>query len=153
MIKEVGIDDLPQAIALINEVFAEFVAVDYPEQGRITFENYLKTKHDELSSDLKSGHKKMWAYYQNGEINGVVAIRDISHIALMFVDKRHHKKGIARRMFNFILEEIKQNKDVTQITVSSSPYAVEFYERLGFIKTDGQQEKNGMIYIPMKYQI
>ena len=149
MIKEVDKNDLKQALDLVNEVFSEFVAGDYSEQGNKTFEDYLKIKYDEMLSDIETGHKKMWGYYQNNEIIGVIATRDISHIALMFVDKRHHRKGIARQLLNNVLDEIKSNASITQITVNSSPYAVNVYERLGFVKTDEQQEKDGIVYIPM----
>jgi len=149
MIKKVDDRDLRQALELVNNVFSEFVAVDYAEEGKNTFENYLKNKYDEVSLDLESGHKKMWAYYQNGEIIGVISTRDISHISLMFVDKKHHKKGIARQMFNVVLKDLRNNEAVRQITVNSSPYAVRVYEHLGFVKTGEQQENDGIIFIPM----
>ena len=149
MIKEVGKNELKQALDLVNQVFNEFVAVDYSEQGIKSFDDYLKIKYDEVLSDIKSGHKKMWGYYQDNEIIGIIATRDVSHIALMFVSKQYHRKGIARQLFGHVLSEISDHKEVTQITVNSSLYAVSAYERLGFIKTDEQQEKDGVIYIPM----
>jgi len=147
MIKQVPNKDVERAIGLVNAVFAEFVAVDYSEQGRNTFESYLKDKLQEVSADLESGHKKMWAYYQGDEILGVIATKDVSHIALMFVDKRHQRKGIAKQMLNAVLAELDEN--AIKITVNASPYAVDAYERLGFMKTDEQQEADGIIYIPM----
>ena len=71
----------------------------------------------------------------------------------MFVDKRHHRKGVARQLLNTVVAEIKSNEGITQMTVNSSPYAVEAYERLGFVKTGEQQEKDGIIYIPMARQL
>lgn len=149
MIKEVDSKDLKSALELVNNVFSEFVAVGYSEQGKHTFENYLKNKEDEVASDLKTGHKKMWAYYQDGVIIGVISTRDISHISLMFVDKRYHRRGIARELFRVVLEEVRRFDDITQITVNSSPYAVGVYEHLGFRKVSEQQEKDGIIFIPM----
>ena len=153
MIKEIDKSNLKQALDLVNEVFSEFVAADYSEQGIATFQDYLKNKYEELSADLESGHKKAWGYYQNGEIIGVIATRDFSHIALMFVDKQHHRKGVARQLFDYVLADLKGNADATKITVNSSLYAMEVYEKLGFVKTDEQQEKNGILYIPMAYLI
>ena len=138
MIKEItDSENLQKAINLTNRVFAEFVAVDYSQQGIDTFENYLKIKNDKLSSDLKSGHKKLWGYYESEEIIGVIGLRDNSHIFLMFVDKKHHKKGIAKSLFNHLLAKT----DVSEITVNSSPYAQPIYEKLGFVKTAEKQEK------------
>ena len=149
LIKEVDQSDLKQAIELVNAVFSEFVAIDYSERGKRTFEDYLKNKYDELSNDMDLKKKKIWACWQSGEIFGVLAVRDTSHIALMFVDKQHHRRGIAKCMFNHMLDDMAQNSEITQITVNSSPYAVKVYERLGFIKTDEQQEKDGIIFTPM----
>ena len=149
MIKEIENKDLKRAIDLVNNIFSEFVASEYSEKGRNTFENYLKNKYEEVSAGLKTGRKKMWAYYENEEILGVISTRNVTHISLMFVDKNHHKKGIARQLLNTVLEEIKTNTGETQITVNSSPYAVEVYEHLGFIKSAEKQEKDGIIFIPM----
>ena len=153
MIIEVDDKDLQHALDLVNRVFSEFVAVDYSEQGRSTFESYLEGKLQEVSASLKSGEKKIWAYYQESEILGVIAIQSTSHISLMFVDKHYHRQGIARQLFDVALDWFNKNKGVKQITVNSSPYAVKVYEHLGFVKTDEQQEKNGIIFVPMMRQL
>jgi len=36
---------------------------------------------------------------------------------------------------NNVLVEIKDNVSITKMTVNSSPYAVEAYERLGFVNS------------------
>ena len=149
MIKIIEQNDLQKALELVNKVFSEFVAVDYSEQGKRTFENYLRNKVDELSLDLKSGHKKMWVCYENDTIIGVISTRDTTHISLLFVDKNHHRRGIAREMLNVVLDDLKKREDVSCVTVNSSPYAVDAYERLGFCKKGEQQEKDGIIFVPM----
>jgi hypothetical protein len=153
MIKELGKNDIKQALDLVNRVFSEFVAVDYSEQGNKSFNDYLKIKYEEVTNDVQAGHKKVWGYFQNDEIIGVIATKDVSHIALMFVDKQHHQKGIAKQLYNKVLSETTDYTDVTKVTVNSSPYAVPVYERLGFIKTHEQQEKEGIIYIPMTHTL
>ena len=153
MIKEVSGRDIKRAIELVNSVFSEFVAVDYSEQGKVTFETYLENKLEEVSTELNSGHKKMWAYYQDDTILGVIATRDVSHISLMFVDKQYHRRGIAKQLLQVVIDELKQDTGITQITVNSSPYAVKIYEHLGFLKTEEMQEKDGIIFIPMMRSI
>ena len=152
MIKLICINDIKQALDLVNRVFSEFVAVDYSERGNKTFSDYLKVKLEEVTNDVQAGRKKILGYFQDDEIIGVIATRDETHIALMFVDKHHQRKGIAKQLYNVILAEIKKKPDVTEVTVNSSPYAVPVYERLGFIKTAEQQEhENGIIYVPMAH--
>jgi predicted GNAT family N-acyltransferase len=153
MIKELAKDDIKQALELVNRVFTEFVAVDFSEEGNKTYSEYLKIKFEDVSGDIQSGHKKAWAYYEDNTIIGVIVTREVSHITLMFVDKQHHNRGIARQLFNTVLEHVQRNKDIKQMTVNSSPYAVEVYERFGFIKTSEPQENNGIICIPMTKEL
>ena len=153
MIKIIEIEDLKPALNLVNDVFAEFVAVGYSQEGKDSFESYLINKYEEVASGLKAGDKKLWGYYKDDAIVGVIGTRDGSHISLMFVDKKYHKQGIARELFNTVLADIQKNDCNVFLTVNSSPYAVIVYEHLGFTKTSEQQEKNGMIFIPMQYKI
>ena len=74
---------------------------------------------------------------------------DLIHISLLFVDKNHHRRGIAREMLNVVVDDLKKREDIRCITVNSSPYAVDAYERLGFCKKDEPQEKDGIIFVPM----
>jgi len=150
MIKEVPDKDATRAIDLVRRVFSEFVAMEYPQQGRDTFEAYLQNILKDASEGRKHEGKKMWAYYQGDEILGVIEIMETSHIALLFVDKAFHGKGIARQLFQTALEAIKQNRGVTHITVNSSNYAAKVYEQLGFVQTGDQQEKDGIVFIPFR---
>ena len=149
LIKEVDSKDIYQAVTLVGRVFDEFVGVDYSEQGKNTFKNGLESIFEEYSSGMTPENRKIWACYQGGQIIGVIAIRDTSHISLLFVDKQNHKKGVARLMFNYVLNEIKKTDAITQITVHSSAYAVKAYECLGFVRTGEQQEKDGILFTPM----
>jgi len=149
-IKEITQNELKQALDLAEAVFSEFVAKDFSEEGIKTFNDYLKTKYEEYASGLTSGDKKVWGYFKDGEIIGVLAVRNNSHIALMFVDKRHHRKGIAKKLFIHFLKEAEKDEPA-EITVNSSPYAVPVYERLGFEKVSELQEKNGILFTHMLY--
>ena len=152
-IKQIYIDDLKPALDLVNKVFTEFVAVDYSEQGKATFATYLENKYEEVSLDISSGNKKLWGYYNDGVIVGVIGTRDNTHISLMFVDKAYHRQGIATQLFNKVISDLIIDPDNKEITVNSSPYAVIVYEHLGFAKTAEQQERDGILFIPMRYLI
>ena len=149
MIRTIDSANLTEAIALVNKVFSQFVAPGYSREGRETFENYLKTKDEELARDMASGHKKMWACYRDGQIVGVISLRDNTHISLLFVAKNHHRQGIAKDLLQVALADVRARPNNGQITVNSSPYAVEAYEHLGFVRTGDQQEKDGIVFTPM----
>jgi len=155
MIKLIEQKDLKAAVELVNDVFNEFVAGDYSPEGQKTFYDYLEHKDEELARDLEMGHKKMWGYYDGEEIVGVISVRDLYHISLLFVSKEFQKRGIATELFKTVVEFLKeiQNDSPLEITVNSSPYAVEIYKKLGFNETDTEQESNGIRFMPMKIAI
>ena len=153
MIKQIYVDDLKPALELVNKVFNEFVAVDFSEQGNATFASYLENKYEEVALGINSGNKKLWGYYKDSEIVGIIGTRDITHISLMFVDKAYHKQGIATQLFKTVISDLMIDPNNKEITVNSSPYAVKVYEKLGFTKTAEQQEKDGLLFVPMKYFI
>lgn len=89
---------------------------------------------------------------ENDELLGVLAMRENNHISLMFVKKEHQREGIARKLFEFALESCRTtDSNLQTITVNSSRYAVEIYEKMGFIKIDSEQENHGIRFTPMKF--
>ena len=90
---------------------------------------------------------KFYGAFDNDELVGTLAMRDVNHISLFFVKESYHRKGIGKKLF----ETMKNDYDKHDFTVNSSPYAVEIYERLGFQKTDCEQITNGIRYTPMRY--
>ncbi len=129
------------ALNLILDVFMEFGASDYNEEGVQTFKNYIDNK--ELSENLE-----MYGAYCKNKLVGVVATKNEgNHITLLFVDGKHHRQGIGRKLF----EQVIENSSGSNITVNSSPYAIEVYHHLGFIETDFEHIDDGIRYTPMVY--
>jgi len=141
-IKELNIQDLAPALNLVWNVFLEFEAPDYCEEGVEEFKEFIE--YDSIRDKLLQSQFNIWACYDNNKIIGVLATRPPCHISLLFVDKQYHRKGIARALFNEMLKHYKTNSGYSEITVNSSPYAAEVYHRLGFKDTSAEQIINGM---------
>ncbi len=142
---------LKESLDLVWRVFLEFEAPEYSEQGVATFYEFIE--HDAMAKRMQDGEISLWYALEDDKVVGVVAVRPQAgqaesqangHISLLFVEKLHHKKGIARRMVE------TATSGHTTVTVNSSPYAVEVYKRLGFVPTDCEQLQNGIRYTPMK---
>lgn len=130
-----------EALNLTLNVFMEFGASDYNEEGVQTFKDYIDNK--ELSENLE-----MHGAYSDNKLVGVVATRNEgNHITLLFVDGKYHRQGIGRKLF----EQVIKNSSGANITVNSSPYAIEVYHHLGFIETDFEHIDDGIRYTPMVY--
>ncbi|MPN64058.1 hypothetical protein SDC9_211829 [bioreactor metagenome] len=93
----------------------------------------------------------IWGCFDGEKVVGVIAARPPCHIALLFVDKAYHRQGIARCLFNTLKDHFEADSQHAEITVNSSPYAVEVYHRLGFVDTDTEQIVNGLRFIPMRH--
>lgn len=132
-----------EAVKLISSVFMQFEAPDYSAEGVKTFHE-TAIYNDEFMDGLV-----MYGAYSGVRLVGVIATgNEGKHIALFFVDGSYHRQGIGKLLFEKVLEECTAN----EITVNSSPYAVEVYRHLGFTDTAKEQITDGMRYTPMVYR-
>lgn len=148
MISEIKIEDLKEALCLVWNVFLEYEAPDYVDEGIQEFKQFIE--FDQIKQKLMENQFRMWVYKDKGIIVGVLATRPPCHISLLFVDGKYHRRGIARALLNAVVEYYMTHNDPEEITVNSSPYAKEAYRRLGFYDTDVEQTVNGIRFIPMK---
>lgn len=141
--------EIPQALDLVKKVFDEFEAPTYSKEGCENFYQFID--YNNVLELYENKKIRLYGCLDRDNIIGVVATRNESHIAMLFVDKEYHKNGIARKLVEDIIRIIKQNNlKLEKVTVNSSPYAEGFYKKLGFINTDQEQEKDGIKFIPME---
>jgi SAM-dependent methyltransferase len=80
----------------------------------------------------------------------MVEFRDDRHIALLFVDKPYHRRGIAGELVRRGIEVCcSRHPGLCQVTVNSSPSAVPIYHKVGFAATGCEQEVHGIRFTPM----
>ncbi|MDD2887249.1 MAG: GNAT family N-acetyltransferase [Aliarcobacter sp.] len=89
-----------------------------------------------------------FVYVIKDEIVGFIAIKDKTRLFHLFVDEKYHKKGIAKELWQYI----KENFDVSNMSVNSSIYAIKTYESFGFEISGEQKEYLGLKYQPMNYR-
>lgn len=138
-IKELARSEQSQALGLAWEVFMEFEAPDYPEEGIEEFRGFL-------NNESEIAELRFFGAFYEDEIAGVLAMRG-DHISLFFVKKLFHKNGIGKRLFQYMKAQCGDGEK----TVNSSPYAQKIYCKLGFTATNSEQITNGIRYIPMVY--
>lgn len=138
-IRELNDNEISQALKLTLDVFMEFEAPDYSQEGVDEFQSFLG-EQEEISK------LRFFGALNQGSLTGIIAMRN-EHICLLFVRKEFHRRGIAKALFLHILKKNKSER----ITVNSSPYAIEVYGRLGFTSTNSEQVTNGIRYTPMVF--
>lgn len=133
---------------LVWSVFAEFEAPEFSKAGIDEFKKFILP--EQIKTNCDAGKLFILCCKNNEEIVGIIAIRGYRHISLLFVKKEYHRKGIARKLLELAIEKCCQlDPNLKGITVNSSPYAVGIYEKMGFERTDVEQEIKGIRFSPM----
>ncbi|AOW15489.1 hypothetical protein LPB072_08290 [Hydrogenophaga crassostreae] len=82
-------------------------------------------------------------------MQGVISLRDGSHLYQMFVPSDLHGQGIGRQLWQHLLTTLADKPHTEAITVKASTGAVPVYQRFGFAATGVRTESNGVAYVPM----
>lgn len=147
-IRKITSSEVNEALTLALEVFMQFEAPDYKPKGVETFKRDL-IGNEEFIAKCKSGDCPIYAAFDNGKIIGMIGMRETgTHINLAFTKKEYHRKGVATAIFKYLLRD---NPQLSEITLNSSPYGLPFYLKLGFVPQSEELERDGIRYTPMKY--
>ncbi len=138
------------AMQLAWDTFLIFEAPDYSIKGVHSFKSFVR---DPLL-------KRMYTYgeyvaigaFADRRMVGIIGVRNANHISLLFVDKDYHRMGIARSLMNRYFRDAR-TAGITYVTVNSSPYAVGFYHKMGFVDLKSEIEKDGIRFTPMRLEL
>lgn len=152
VIRKITSDEVDSAMALALEVFMEFEAPDYGPAGVETFKRDI-VENPEYLENAKNGLCPIYGAFDGEKIVALMGMRSSkTHINLVFTKKEYHKKGIARAIFEYLLNDVvKENPTLEALTLNSSPYGLPFYLAIGFIPQSEEQTMNGIRFTPMKY--
>ncbi len=144
--------DIRQIAEIKNSVFSKFNHSEYFEKGAIKW--YLNFANPKMS-DAKlleafhiSDESIFYVAEEKGKIIGYIK-GGADRISNLFVKEEHHKKGVGKKLVKLLeVEAKKQNSK--EIKIRSSIYAVPFYQKMGYKKTTGIRNMNGLKIQPMK---
>lgn len=134
------------AMELAWRTFLIFEGPEYSQEG---IDNFLKFISEErLFQMFLNGDFKLAVAKKDEMIVGVGALRAVSHVSLLFVDKDMHHMGIGRKLLAFLQEDLEKSGS-PKMTVHASLYGVPFYKRVGFIESGEVKREDGIEYQPM----
>lgn len=140
---------LRDALDLVWEVFEIFEAPEYEEMGIKTFRHFIE--YSNMVEKVHQGEMTFWGCYLNNYLVGVIALREGQHISLLFVREQFHHLGVARRLVKMAVAYVEAMKPETRaVTVNSSPYAVGFYEKVGFQALGPEKMADGIRFTSMR---
>jgi GNAT superfamily N-acetyltransferase len=152
IIRKITCNEVESAMALALEVFMEFEAPDYGPAGVETFKKDIVENREYLEG-ARQGLCPIYGAFDGEKMVALMGMRSSkTHINLVFTKKEYHRKGIARAIFQYLLQDIvKENPSLDALTLNSSPYGLPFYLKIGFVPQGEEQTINGIRFTPMKY--
>lgn len=137
------------AMALAWKTFLRFEADVYTTEGVKNFQNFITDST--LYRMFVMGAYQMFVALDQGKVIGMITLRNPTHISLLFVDEKYHRRGIGRALVKYLTEYLLSEVGVSKVTVNASPYGVGFYHKLGFCDIRSEEKKDGIIYTPMEF--
>lgn len=143
--------ELLPALRLVWEVYADAIAPKSTPEGVASFQKFIK--YDYISQIWKRGDLIFFGAYDGAALCGTLALRQDGHIALFFVAKERQGQGIGRLLFQQAYYHCAQYLHAGRLTVNAAPDAADLYIHMGMRPVSGEQEREGMRYIPMEMYV
>lgn len=141
-------EEWQDAMNLAWKTFLKFEAKDYSQEGIESFREFITDQT--LYKLFKFGTYQLMVALSHDKIVGIISLRDISHISLLFVEESFHYKGIGKLLIHKAAEYLMSEEGILKMTVNAAPYAIGFYHKLGFTDTDIELTNDGIRYTPME---
>ena len=142
-------EDSESISKLVWRLSAEYIVEEFSQQGKATlFESMTPAA---IRKYIQSGYRYHVAEVKK-QLVGVVAVKDNSHLYHLFVAQDYQRQGIASSLWHLAKQVCLEHGNPGEFTVNSSTYAQDVYKSLGFVAQSGPQDKNGVIFIPMKLE-
>lgn len=142
-------DDSESISKLVSELSVKYIVNEFTRGGA---DHLLASMSpDAIRKYIDCGYDYHVAE-MDGRIIGVVGIKDNRHLFHLFVAGKFQRQGIAKELWQVSMGACLSRGNPGEFTVNSSSYATAVYEKLGFVAQSGPQEKNGVVFIPMKLE-
>lgn len=136
--------DAAAASQTCQRAFMQKVAPTVTPEGINTFLDVTAKKS--LQDLCQTPEYDVYVYEEAQQILGVVALREKSHLSLLFVAPEQQGRGIGQQLFNYILTLCESSS----ITVKSSLPSVSFYRQFGFAISGPEAIESGLAFQPME---
>src|SRR3954469_5230370 len=89
----------------------------------------------------------------SGTVAGFIAIRDSTHLCHLFVDRRFHRQGLGRWLWQGARTDALRRGNAGQFTVNSSLNAIPVYSSFGFTPSGPITTMHGVSFLPMQLSL
>ncbi|MGO5000496.1 GNAT family N-acetyltransferase [Oceanisphaera sp. W20_SRM_FM3] len=146
IVRKMEVKDLEAVSATCMNSFLHSVADALSDEGVSTFS---KIAASNSFLERMKGDNLMLVAEDNGQIEGVIELKEGRHVAMLFIIPDRQKEGIGKKLLSSAINYA----EVETITVSASLSSVPAYEKYGFECKGEASESDGLAYQPMEIKI
>ncbi|MDP9902949.1 GNAT family N-acetyltransferase [Variovorax ginsengisoli] len=146
-IRNATLDDAPAVSALILSLAHHFLLRD-DGSGAEGF--LLSLEPEGIARNIGAPELDYYVGTAAGQLMGVVAVRDRTHLFHLFVGQPFQRGGVARALWSHVKKGYGWPSASVATTVNSTPSAVSFMSAWGFTRSGARVETKGIAYVPMR---
>lgn len=146
IVKHAETKDWDAAIAVAWRTFQQVASQVSGEEAMDIFREGLTST--QLYIEFLQGRFPLFCAYHDKKIVGMLALKDRSHISLLFVKKEFQRMGIGTKLLEKCRTYCSQ-QGVSDLTVNAIATGIPFYVSNGFTAFAEEKSENGLRYTPM----
>ncbi len=139
--------DAVKAASIIRKALIEINSKSYPESViKYMYDVFTPEKMVELSKE-----RDFLVATEQDVILGTATLKN-DHVGNVFVDPKHHGKGMGTKLMNAI-ESLARERGITKLILNASIDAIKFYQKLNYEKVSKVYNENYGITFEMTKEI
>lgn len=146
IVKHAEAKDWDAAIAVAWITFQQIASQVSTEEAINAFREGLTST--QLYIDFLQGRYPLFCAYSGKKIVGVLALKDMAHISLLFVRKEFQGRGIGTRLLKACMDYCRK-QGILDLTVNAISTGMPFYLANGFTAFAEERLEQGLRYTPM----
>ena len=123
-------EEWPEIMDMVWNTFLRFDGQDCTMEGKKSFGDFIADPA--LFDSFLAGKYQMLIALDEGKVVGAASLRNINHLSLLFVHEDYQLMGIGSSLLAVLCDYLKHEVGMDYLTVDASPYAVDFYKKMGF---------------------
>ena len=148
-VRDLAPGDEEAVAGLVMRSFRTFVGHEYADEGREEFTRYAAASA--LRARAEGGRHVVLVAVAGDGVAGMIEVRDGSHVSLLFVDARLHRRGVARTLLAAAVARLARSGEApSEMSVNASRFSIPVYRRLGFEIVGPEQTVDGITFTPMR---
>ena len=141
-IRDLSDADRAAFCVLVQNVFDEFVAPHWSQEG---IETFHRTSPEEARERFSDSRFIRLGAESNGKLVGVLMMSLDGHLYGLFVSGPDQRSGIGRRLLKEGVTRLRElNPSVNEITLNAAPNSIQAHESYGFELVGSEIEKVGI---------